>query len=1093
MTTPNMTWVPKFAPANSEITAYTDGRWGLHEYSRWPQAFTRSLWHIHCIPAHPRSPGPGKICWRTFRYSDWIPDRGGIPDHGFLELVLQSELLEDAHTVLKLYEVAHLAANRYEEQDKGKGEWLLIGHHVAVSLRHCMDRLRILPAEDVIVIGVAAHIQRLILELYGMIEWLSVVRVRVDNGTDHRTDILDVLGAHTADPLIAMMLHRLGIPVWFEQHHTRNGRPIEVYKLIEISDIPSEFSRVLPSMPRLASKPTDVTAVGEWEYAASVTRQKFCGTRLPPLLDPVAHTTLPPARQTVGLSGVHHSSSVGVTSSVPSSKRRRDDLSEGKDSSSIGVTSTPPSAKRRRDDLSGGVDSSSVGAVVKVGEDIRSLGHNIPPNPMPPLPCVPTSRRARVRAAKRAEAEAAATGKPGEPLKLSLVEPYRQFYPSQNVGVSDVWAMALTEASPLPPLTGSVKYYFPPPWLFDQLVGYIADTKQGRYIHHWLSIRTFCRTRLFVSSFRGRPLCIPEWRHAVWGHYEFKEAANGASVSLGKSSDKTARKIRTRHDRRVSLCRLFGQVASLPSYREEAQHKFGNTIVTAKTAADNRALRQRVVFDVHETNRRCELLSLDTHVTASEEMSELARYRREALVSRVWGSGTSCLDIMPEDNTPTPNLWRLPPEPGWEEGLPNHVAFLAVVSRWDRCPDVLLRAANVIPAGDEEKYRLIMRTAVDFYILEVNSTRYLCSPGSGMYHQSNLGLLHRYTHLHTVSLDVRRPCHPPQPLQLYCNFLQYVLPFDCFSLRPAPSRSFWVLLRPLLHIMLSLVLPSYTLDHGSLSDTTALLAIGSACVLLFISFAFFPIHEVAPSRGKAVIFEVAYIFLHLADFIAFFVTFEQQFGLIKIGLSLAYFLVQPLQYILATFVGFLYWYHVRKLSAVIARQASMLLIALDIDRQASTTMEGRLHSHTRRFAHKVSTLEANCAAQSERITSLEATVERADVHIADKDFALDQKDAVIRQQASQITELKTALHLALSPAADKATDVARTDVALDITRPAVGEQEQPTGPRRPLEPRASARPSAEVLRQRDAQVLAFSRRSTPQRGRDHQEAGRRTC
>lgn len=299
---------------------------------------------------------------------------------------------------------------------------------------------------------------------------------------------------------------------------------------------------------------------------------------------------------------------------------------------------------------------------------------------------------------------------------MHLVEPFRQFYPSQNVRVSDVWATALTQASPLPYLTGPARYYFPPPWLFDQLVGYVADTKQARYIHHWLSIRTFCRTRLFVGSFRGRPLCVTEWRHAVWGHYEVKESSDGALVSLGKSLDKTARKIRTRHDRLVSLRRLFGQVAFLPSYCEEAHHRFGNTIVTAQVAADDHTLRQRVVFDVHETNWRCELLSLDTHVTASEEMSELARYRREALISRVWGPGTSCLDIMPEDDAPAPNLWRLPPEPGWEDGLPHHVAFLTVVSRWDGCPGVLLGAANVLPKCDEEKYRLLMRAAVDFYV-----------------------------------------------------------------------------------------------------------------------------------------------------------------------------------------------------------------------------------------------------------------------------------------------------------------------------------------------------------------------------------------
>ena len=52
-TTPNTTWIPRFAIARSEITTYTDGRWGRHEYSRWPQEFTREAFHIHCIPMLP--------------------------------------------------------------------------------------------------------------------------------------------------------------------------------------------------------------------------------------------------------------------------------------------------------------------------------------------------------------------------------------------------------------------------------------------------------------------------------------------------------------------------------------------------------------------------------------------------------------------------------------------------------------------------------------------------------------------------------------------------------------------------------------------------------------------------------------------------------------------------------------------------------------------------------------------------------------------------------------------------------------------------------------------------------------------------------
>ena len=191
-----MTWVPKFAIAHDEIITYTDGRWGIHEYSRWPQSFARDMFHIACIPSKARACGPSLVCWRTLGGSDWKAADCGIPKSGFLDALLQAELVAEAQRAIKRYERCPPAGNGWDN----------VGHFIAVCLRHAVDRLRAIPAPANVVIALAAQVQRLTLELYGTIEWLTVVMERVVNKQDHRADILEVVGVHTSNPSEVQML-----------------------------------------------------------------------------------------------------------------------------------------------------------------------------------------------------------------------------------------------------------------------------------------------------------------------------------------------------------------------------------------------------------------------------------------------------------------------------------------------------------------------------------------------------------------------------------------------------------------------------------------------------------------------------------------------------------------------------------------------------------------------------------------------------------------------------------------------------------------------------------------------------------------------
>ena len=662
ITTPNAKWVPEIAVAHSEITTFDDGRWGRHEYSQWPQQFSRDIFHIHCIPARPRSGGPGEVLWRTLCKQDWELDDCSVIGVGFLHRELEQRLAEEALEAMKQFR-----GLRSNQRDR-KG-WNDIGDFLVLCLRHTLDRLRCLPAVPGVTISLAAHVQRLTLELFGLVEWLGKVFERVKTRLDCRLLILDVLGAHTSDASVAQMLHRAGIPVWLQQSF--NNRLV-VYQVVEAQDVPVAFSKV-PSYPRLVLAKRDLSGAlnlpGEWQRAmATMVRRQLCDAELPALLEAEGDGFPPPAKR----------------------------LREGavflhKDSATVG-----PAAPT---------------FVVRNARDAKSLGHDLPvaPSTSSSGPKQP-SRRTLARHAKKALLAAAGVDHPIG-LVPSSINPFRQFYFSQNVTVPPVWSSILSNMSPLPQPCASVKYFFAPPWLLDTLVNFeINREKTARYRHQWISIRAFCRIRLFDKTIAGRPLTVSEWRDALWGDYDINEQAeNPLRPKVGRW--------KVREELQTNIRRLFGQGQSLPSYRVESRPSFGNCVVTHAAAMSDHSLQRRVVWETHETNWRCELLALDALMVGSNGWAELPRWMRECLVSRTWGSGTSGLDVVPllDGEGPSTFCWLAPPDVGWECSRPHLSAFVELLGRWPACPGEVRGAHDKVLHCDAREFNSILEAAVAFY------------------------------------------------------------------------------------------------------------------------------------------------------------------------------------------------------------------------------------------------------------------------------------------------------------------------------------------------------------------------------------------
>ncbi|KAH9885581.1 hypothetical protein C8Q73DRAFT_749167 [Cubamyces lactineus] len=223
VTSPNATWIPQYP-------TYSDGRWGEREYSRWPQLLTPGMWHKACIPRVDSEEGRrlGAAVWRTLRPGDWEVDhRAAMPGLGKIRGQL-IDALEDAAqaAIMRLDMIAGQPARRLE-----------YGRQLVLILRQCVDRMRLLPATVDISIAVAAHVQRLCLEMAGLDVYLRVVLPRLESTLDYSTRVLEVLGAFVNEGTSASSLVR---PL---------SRDVKVWKVVPIRLVEEELSATPSAVP----------------------------------------------------------------------------------------------------------------------------------------------------------------------------------------------------------------------------------------------------------------------------------------------------------------------------------------------------------------------------------------------------------------------------------------------------------------------------------------------------------------------------------------------------------------------------------------------------------------------------------------------------------------------------------------------------------------------------------------------------------------------------------------------------------------------------------------------------------------------------
>ena len=200
------------------------------------------------------------------------------------------------------------------------------------------------------------------------------------------------------------------------------------------------------------------------------------------------------------------------------------------------------------------------------------------------------------------------------------------------------------------------------------------------------AIPNFSNTRLFDSSVQGRPLTLSEWPHVLWRHYT---ADDDATLLAGRNIGRA----RFRKQAKMTLHRPFAATASIPSYTSSAQPIYPNALVTETAARANRSIRQRVVSNAHETEWRCELLSLGALMLNSYTWPVLRKSVQDRNVSCMRAEGTSGIDIMPDEEDLLLRSRSIPRRKDWQTDIAHLQCSMQLLDRWPDCP----RTSDLFP------------------------------------------------------------------------------------------------------------------------------------------------------------------------------------------------------------------------------------------------------------------------------------------------------------------------------------------------------------------------------------------------------------
>ncbi|KAI0683489.1 hypothetical protein C8Q76DRAFT_804133 [Earliella scabrosa] len=657
LTSPNTDYVPEYPVERHIVQTFADGRWGLHEYSRWPQAHMDAMTHVACIPRGPHSPALPDVLWETLRPDvHWAEDQAvAVRGLGYIVPSTRDALLG----------AAKHAIHRFDALSPGRSGLRRRGYLLVLLLRQVMDRMVCLPTVASRAIAVAAHIQRLCLELAGLCTYMDVILPRLQATSDFSDQPLNVVGAFLRDAGEAQTWLRVGIPFWLLQPFRAD---LAVWRVVDHTPLDDSLSHQ-PCYPPLLHRTVAYAGVtnltGNWlSNMVVAVSTHVAGSCLAAL--PLAH-------------GWDISQSKASNIALPTMISHRLHMRPGE---------SPPQSP-------------------SIHKKTRRGARRHPQRDVGPS----SSHTAH------------AVAYPPRPGEGAQAHPARSFLQPAFVNLPRVWAHALRSSSPVKQTGHCALYFYPPPFLLDTVDGtstvgclhpHLArhDSKILRYLHNLARVRHFCRLRLFDPSVSHHPLSVAEWRTVLWGDYS-QEQLEGRDQDI---PDAHARRSKRRLGERNAISALFHQVAHMESYRNELTAKIGPWQVDVDSVSRNPCIRALLLWEAYELNFRTELMALDTVLVQTDDWQEIHRWEREAVVSAVWGETSSGVTVIPPlDACEAQFYWREATDARWPECKAALRAFANLLSRWPGCPDVVHDGSNA-DLSTLQEYDRLQTTAVSFYV-----------------------------------------------------------------------------------------------------------------------------------------------------------------------------------------------------------------------------------------------------------------------------------------------------------------------------------------------------------------------------------------
>ncbi|TBU45984.1 hypothetical protein BD309DRAFT_859046 [Dichomitus squalens] len=644
-TSPNMEFVSEYPVFREVITTYEDGRWGVHEYSRWPQPYVEGMHHIACIPRQPNLPHLPRVLFKSlYPKHDWA-ERTEVMVRG---LGFISEATRAA-----LSECARVAIERFQSMAAVRSDIRRYGNFLVMMLRQVVDRMNYVASHPRTAIAVAAHVQRICLELAGLKTYAEEVAPGLEDTKDWSTSQLPVLGGFVRDLPDAQTWCRVGLPVWLIQPISPD---LVVWQAVDTEGLPGDMSKSPCSPPILHKAGTFVGApnvTGNWLTGMLMSVSKHVGG---------CH-----------LDGLHLAAVLHLPDGPPDNKRAR-------------VESKNDKPLTMRPAISADDGSTSKKKKTRRGRKISKGMKEEAPN------------------AKEASAESSGASYPSSAvpkpwvLALSATSPLKEMPNS---------ALYFYPPPFLLDTISSVAGLFPNCPHPDRAR---IDEKAHRYLHNLARIREFCRTRLFDESMGNRPLSIGEWRSALFGDY-----APRTHRPKGPETSEVRREIR-RQNERNEISALFHQVGHIESYTPDICVALRGMTVDVESIAVNPEIRATLLWEAHELNFRADICALDRLQVDTSNWSDCFQWEREMLLSGIWGEPSSGVSVLPSLDSVREFCWYAPPDERWRSCRRYLLAFIQVLCRWRGCPEVLLEARRSSGEMLAAQYVQLQQCAADFYV-----------------------------------------------------------------------------------------------------------------------------------------------------------------------------------------------------------------------------------------------------------------------------------------------------------------------------------------------------------------------------------------